>query len=71
MQNYLVSWEKYETGDSGLSLLEGLEEVGDYLYDNFPINYIEIYDDLILHNIWFGEYYEVSMQKTNWADKTK
>lgn len=71
IQNYLLSWEEYESGDTGLSLLEGLDEVKDYLTNKFSEKSDEIYEELISCGIWFGEYFEVSMSKTNWVDKTK
>ena len=70
-QNYLLSWEEYETGDTGLCLLEGTEEVETYLRKKFKERSIGIFEDLVSEGIWFGEYYEVSINKTNWADKTK
>lgn len=71
IQNYLLSWEEYESGDTGLSLLEGLDEVKDYLTNKFSEESTKIYEELVSCGIWFGEYFEVSMSKTNWVDKTK
>lgn len=71
IQNYLVSWEEYESGDTGMSLSQGLGEVKEYLSIKFPDAYSNIYKELLESGIWFGEYFEVSMQKTNWADKTR
>ncbi|CAH1193414.1 Hypothetical protein DAL_116 [Psychrobacter phage D'Alembert] len=70
-QNYLLSWEEYESGDTGLSLLEGLEEVKKYLSIKFGKDCSDVYKGLTSCGIWFGEYFEVSMSKTNWVDKTK
>ena len=71
IQNYLVSWEEYESGDTGMSLLQGLGEVKEYLSIKFPNTYSNIHKELLESGIWFGEYFEVSMQKTNWIDKTR
>lgn len=71
IQNYLVSWEEYESGDTGMSLSQGLGEVEEYLSIKFPDTCSDTYKKLLESGIWFGEYFEVSMQKTNWVDKTR
>lgn len=71
VQNYLVSWEEYESGDTGMSLSQGLGEVEEYLSIKFPDTCYDTYKELLESGIWFGEYFEVSMQKTNWVDKTR
>lgn len=71
IQNYLLSWGEYESGDTGISLLEGLGGVKDYLTNRFGEDSTEIYEELLSCGIWFGEYFEISLSKTNWVDKTK